>query len=153
MKAFSVLGWAVPIQFVLYHGTAVAAAAAAGIAVPVQNKARGVAAMKMRMQGCKGRKSMKCPAPRRQPRPTRRPTVAPAAGGGDACLTYTKDSTGLTNHLYGVARSDPGLNWPEARTGGRRNEALLRRNPAPSVEPSRRPVSSDLDRLDRSGLG
>jgi Lectin C-type domain len=114
IKAFSVLGWAVSLQFVLSYGTGVAAAA--GVDAPVQNKARGVAAAtKMRMmKGCKGRNNMKCSAPRRQPRPTRRPTVAPAAGG-DACLTYTKDSTGLTNHLYGVARSDPGLNWPEAR--------------------------------------
>jgi Lectin C-type domain len=74
------------------------------------------------MKGCsprargKGKKAVQCPVPRRLPPPTRRPTTAPSAPPStDVCLAYTKDPTGLSSHLYGIANADLGFTWVEAQ--------------------------------------
>jgi hypothetical protein len=73
-----------------------------------------------RVQGGKGKKGRKCPVPRRQPPPTRRPTQVPSASpSADVCLTYTVDTagnvTGAAHHLYGVTYTELGLTWVEAQ--------------------------------------
>jgi Lectin C-type domain len=112
MKAFSVLGWSVPLVLVLCY-----TAATAGVDVPVQNQDqdqdqdRGLA-MKMR---CKGKMNMRCPAPRRPSRPVKRPVKRPtfAPTSGDACVSSSRFPT--TNHLYGVRRTGRGILWSDAQ--------------------------------------